>query len=298
MTVQEPHENPRTRQFPPAPEGFVPAEASDNELMAYGFPPRPDSDVHPELAEHWKQLMSRPMSAVPPQFAPMPGAVGEPPQAREATVGQGWAGSCVSPTAEGDTIAFVMGQWTVPHVVDPGARQDRNACATWIGIDKYPDILQAGTTQSVHRLDEPYGPGRSTFAWHQWWFREPPRPITTLTVSPGDTMFCMISVRSSVEADVFMLNATTDTYTAFPKKAPAGTSLVGDFAEWVLESPSDGSLGDLPKYGEVYFDWCVARTLGEPRHRALPGRPNPAGPPRSCFSAATARSWICIAAIS
>ena len=57
-----------------------------------------------------------------------------------------------------------------------------------------------------------------------------------------------------------MLNVTTSVYTAFIKHAPSCTRLVGNYAEWVLESPSDGSLGDLPKYGKVYFDWCIAGT--------------------------------------
>ncbi len=65
-----------------------------------------------------------------------------------------------------------------------------------------------------------------------------------------------------------MLNVTTSVYTSFIKHAPAGTRLVGDCAEWVLESPSDGSLGELPKYGEVYFDWCIAGTRD---HRLLLG---------------------------
>lgn len=259
-TPKEAHEALETQLFTPSPEGFIPVEASHRELEAYGFPPQPNEEAHPELYEHWKQIMSQPMSVIRPQFAAISGPTRGSRQAREATAGTGWAGSSVSPQ-EGDVIAFVSGQWTVPHVVDPGARQHRNACATWIGIDGGdPDILQAGTTQSVHPLNQPYGPGLPTFAWHQWYIREKPQAISNFPVSPGDIIYCVISVRSPTEGAVFMLNVTTGVYTSFIKHAPAGIRLVRNYAEWVLESPSDGSLGELPKYGEVYFDWCFAGT--------------------------------------
>jgi hypothetical protein len=58
-----------------------------------------------------------------------------------------------------------------------------------------------------------------------------------------------------------MVNTTTGTLTSFTKTAPAGVQLVGDTAEWILESPLvNGSLGELARYGEVYFDSMIAAT--------------------------------------
>lgn len=90
-TEKETHEALETQLFTPSPEGFIPAEASHRKLVAYGFPPQPDKEIHPELYEHWKQIMSQPMSVIRPQFAAIPGPTGGSRQVREATAGTGWA---------------------------------------------------------------------------------------------------------------------------------------------------------------------------------------------------------------
>jgi hypothetical protein len=40
------------RLFAPSPKDFDPIEASDRDLLVHGYPPRPDSSVHPELHDH------------------------------------------------------------------------------------------------------------------------------------------------------------------------------------------------------------------------------------------------------
>lgn len=48
-----------------------------------------------------------------------------------------------------------------------------------------------------------------------------------------------------------------------PPPAPKGLQLVGNTAEWIVESPVTGWLGPLSKFGLVYFDECVAGSGGE-----------------------------------
>jgi hypothetical protein len=175
--------------------------------------------------------------------------------------GLGWCGSIARPAngPKGDTVSFVSGQWTVPHIVFPGPGDC--ICACWVGIDganeDSNDILQAGTTQLlVNRFGFP--PEYLSFACFEW-FPALPVTITNFPVSPGDTMYCTICANSPTEAVVRLLNVTSGVATVFIKTAPDKIQLVGDTVEWILEAPIDANM-NLAKYGDVYFDSCIAGT--------------------------------------
>ncbi len=250
------------RRFKPAPKGFDPIAATDRKLLVHGYPARPDAERHPELLERWTQLVSRPWTVVEPQFATAKGAWSD--LRYELPVGTGWAGSTVFP-GQGDTVKWINGQWTVPHVVAPGPGDCM--CAEWIGIDgayggpsaHSDDILQAGTTQWI------VGGVPDSFAWCEWW-ADPPVTITNLPVSPGDTMHCMICVLTPTEGGVHLWNITTGAATSFiktPVNPNSGIRLVGNTAEWVLEDPVRDELASeryLAQFGDVYFDNCIAGT--------------------------------------
>ena len=51
---------PNVVVYPPAPAGFDPLTASDNDLKRYGFPPRPDAQKAPQAYRHWRALVSVP----------------------------------------------------------------------------------------------------------------------------------------------------------------------------------------------------------------------------------------------
>jgi hypothetical protein len=119
------------------------------------------------------------------------------------------------------------------------------------------DILQAGTTQLlVNRFGFP--PEYLSFACFEW-FPALPVTITNFPVSPGDTMYCTICANSPTEAVVRLLNVTSGVATVFIKTAPDKIQLVGDTVEWILEAPIDANM-NLAKYGDVYFDSCIAGT--------------------------------------
>lgn len=173
------------------------------------------------------------------------------------TAGMGWSGSILN-AVEGTAFTGLLGQWTVPDVVVPYGGEGLYACATWLGMDGGSgqalgsnDILQAGT----------------------------------VGVSPGGIIFCEICGSSPTVAGVYMVNSTTGVLTSFTKTAPAGVQLVGDTAEWILESPLvNSNLGELAQYGEVYFDSLLAATnapggpfSASPRaRRPAPNCPGPA----------------------
>jgi hypothetical protein len=250
------------RLFTPPPAGFDPIQATDRELLAHGYPARPDPQSLPGLHQHWTTVLSRPVSVITPQFAMMPGHAGR--RLRYAgTVGTGWAGSVFNVQDGGDPVTFVSGQWTVPAVVPPQGDHGLSACATWIGIDNAEsdsgDILQAGTTQQVT-----YGDGPVTFAWFEW-FPQDPVTVTNLDVSPGDVMYCVICVYSPTEAAVYLGNMTTGQLASFIKEAPENVTVSGNSAEWILECPEvdGGKFVILTKFGDVYFDNCIAGTSGQ-----------------------------------
>lgn len=58
-----------------------------------------------------------------------------------------------------------------------------------------------------------------------------------------------------------MSNITTRTATAFGTLAPGDGVVIGDTAEWILETNQwNGSSQVLAQFGDVYFDQCLAFT--------------------------------------
>ncbi len=260
------HEAFGVRLFKAPPKRFDPRMATDRELLVHGFPARPDPERHPKAYELWHQVLSRPVTVIQPQFELMSALPAPAP-----TSGDGWCGSTVT-APKGDSIQFVGGVWTVPNVVAPRGQNSVCGCAEWVGIDGYdelsPDIVQAGTTQLVIPV---FGQLlHQTFAWFEW-YPAPPVTVSNFPVSPGDVVGCVICVHTPTEVGVYMNNLTQGVLTSFIKTAPNGQQLVGNTAEWILESPVSGWLGPLCKFAVVYFDSCVAASAGRSGGRVFLG---------------------------
>jgi hypothetical protein len=260
------------RLFTLPPAGFDPVRASDRELLAHGYPARPDQQQQPELHQHWTAMLSRPMTVVTPQFDVMPDRLGGRRLKYADTVGLGWAGTSLIVPSGGDPVTFVSGQWTVPAVVPPEGDHGLSACATWIGIDgngeDSGDILQTGTTQQIT-----YGASQVTFAWFEW-FPASACTISNLDVSPGDVMYALICIYTSTEAAVYLGNMTTGKLVSFVKDGSSeGLSVAGASVEWILECPQqqNGDFAILTKFGDVYFDNCIAGTNGSDGPRTVLG---------------------------
>ncbi len=261
--VRRTYEELGVRLFTPAPEGFDPIVASAGELLRYGYPDRPDPQLHPQLHARWEEMMSAPFLVIEPQFVvprppePVPGPVrvGTSPYPATATSAN-WSGSVMYP-ADLDAVAAVAGQWTVPQVTEPQFGQPPYACATWVGIDGYSrdpasfmpsDLVQAGTTQEV---------GQRPFAWWQW--GKHPVNIGNLPVSTGDVIHCMLRVDSPGQVSFYLLNRTRQALVSFARTAPStGEQVAGGVADWILEQPVGA--GSLPDYGCVIFEGCYALT--------------------------------------
>jgi hypothetical protein len=254
------------RHFTAPPAGFDPLKAAPRELLIYGFPARPDPATSPQQYARWQAVFAKPLRRIEPTFVRRPDHVHgprrpAPDSAREAHAGVAdetsgnWSGS-VHYAAAGDSCTYVVGYWTVPDVVVSGSGDQY--CATWIGIDgdRSSDVLQVGTEQEI------IGGAHHTYVWWEW-YPQSEVAITNLAVSPGDVMYCLICVHSPTSAGFYIKNETTGDYVSFNQNAPAGTAVVGNCAEWIVEAPTiGGRQAALADYAEVFFDESTAGTRG------------------------------------
>jgi hypothetical protein len=101
---------------------------------------------------------------------------------------------------------------------------------------------------------------RTIYPWHEWypasWVE-----ITNLAISPGDMILMLIctSGAASTTATIYFGNYTSGVATSYQITAPSGTKLVGNSAEWIVETPRvNGVLTTMPDYGQVFFSVCEA----------------------------------------
>jgi hypothetical protein len=251
--------------FPKPPKDFDPLKADDKALARYGFPSRPSD---PKLAARWKEVMSRGVRFIEPQFRAMPYKRRRLPQATAAKHGVEntdiWSGAVVHAPA-GDSFRWVEGTWTVPNAYPPGNAQDFvwYSASTWVGIDGIDgsgDVLQAGCDSDVMRF---FGlTSRQLNPWWEW-FPAGSFWISNFTISQGDTVNCLICVTAGLktEATIYLYNLTSNIAAHFMATAPKGTSLVGNSAEWIVERLEiDTNTPELAQYGEVYFSEANAGT--------------------------------------
>ena len=252
------------RLFTDPPSGFDPLTAQPRELLAYGYPTRPDPDQYPELHALWVRRAGRRYTRIQPEFSRSDLAFGPIHGHRPATdpgvdydTSTNWAGSVVN--APSSTMCtWVQGQWTVPDTAVPPGRDPAGSyyAGAWVGIDgwdKSTDVLQAGTVSYV------YGGTKETLAWMEW-FPAHAVNLVNFPVSAGDTIYCLICANADLtSATVYFTNDNTSTLTSFDITAPAGSSLTGNCAEWIVEAPLVATRpSTLGSFGTVYFDEAQA----------------------------------------
>ncbi|RDI97314.1 hypothetical protein DVT68_16240 [Dyella solisilvae] len=258
-------ENLQVRTFPKPPKGFDPLKSDEKELARLGLPKRPSD---PRLAARWENVMTRGTRFITPQFRAMPYKQRRLPQLErgkhdvEST--DIWSGAVVHAPA-GDSFQWVEGTWTVPNAYPPANAQDGvwYSASTWVGIDGIDgsgDVLQAGCDSDVMTSG-----GNISRQLNPWWEWYPAGSywISNLPISPGDTVNCLICVSagSTTEATIFLYNVTSNVAAHFLATAPAGTELVGNSAEWVVERLEiDTNTPELAQYGEVFFSEANAET--------------------------------------
>ena len=251
----------KIRTFSPR-HGFDPLTASPRDLEEAGFPPRP---TDPALLARYKRFFNRTKGKfhpIEPTFRVDP-TLSTHTQ-KGSTMGAGpetsdnWSGGVVY-APSGQSFTWVQGDWVVPNVY-PTVQNQWEYCASWVGLDGdgSGDVCQAGMICSVYQSGNSVS--RTIYPWHEW-FPASWVVITNLAISPGDmvTMLICTNGAASTTATIYFGNHTSGVATSYQITAPSGTKLVGNSAEWIVETPRvNGVLSNMPDYGEVFFSTCQA----------------------------------------
>jgi hypothetical protein len=243
----------------PSTPGFDPTTASNQELIAHGYPPRPDRNTDPAGFDVWHRAISA--RRIMPDFKP--GRKVEAPLTRlQPATGQGtsWSGVVVTGTG----LNTMSGVWSVPTVHAPA-----NTCSspggywssTWVGFDgignNLTGLFQAGTDQFVCSNGSLVP---SYTVWALWY----PGPFTTalnnFPIAPGDAFYFSVSQVNATTGQVVVTNLTQEQGTSFQMTAPMGYTWGGTSAEWIFERPATGCPNcvpdPLPAFGAESF-WTM-----------------------------------------
>jgi Peptidase A4 family len=244
------------------PSGFDPLTASAQELAQAGFPPRP---TDPTLLARYQRFFNRTKSKfqyIEPTFRVDTTKTTHTNKGAKMGAGtetyDNWSGGVVY-APSGQSFKWVQGDWVIPDVY-PTAQNQWQYCANWVGLDGdgSGDVCQAGMICAVFQSGSSIT--RSFFPWHEWypsnWVE-----ITNLSISPGDLVSVLVCTQGagSTTATIYFGNQSSGVSTSYQITAPSGTKLVGNSAEWIVETPKvNGVLTDMPDYGQVFLSTCEA----------------------------------------
>jgi Peptidase A4 family len=272
--------------FTQPPAGFDPLAASQEELVAWGYPPRPGSGEGPKARARWSQEVSTPLRRVVPQLVrregvynrPLTGLkVTSPPSVFNAIAGTSfdWSGYILAPASGAQPFYSVTGRLTVPSVKQaPGTCSGGWDYSTeWVGIggafDSY--LLQAGSAANVfcdvgNNIPE-------YFPWIEWMpgaelvLYKNASTNTLYPFAPGDYLIVTVwatNFTSGVSTSGNLSFAdVTQGWTAsltFTAASLGGSEVTGQSAEWIVERTEvGGAFATLPDY--VANPWWFTKAL-------------------------------------
>jgi hypothetical protein len=255
------------------PAGFDPVTASDAQLDAYGFPPRPDASKAPAAYAQWQTVVTRPATRIVPQLVatnvvngPEKLATHGVPSATGAITGStsgNWSGYVISENSDPFKAkkTYIFATFTVP--VAQQAFGECSAAAVhsseWVGIDGSgsSDVLQAGIKAGATCKNKKTT--ASYAAWYEW-FPEDEIDIKNFDIYPGDIVYVYVWNTSTTEGHYYIEDATTDKVSSLAFKAPKNTTLKGNSAEWIVERPSIGGK-DATLANYVSQAWLACHVL-------------------------------------
>ncbi|MBV9324005.1 MAG: hypothetical protein JO352_09495 [Chloroflexi bacterium] len=265
-----PTNNPEIFAFPTPPKGFDPRGASDEDLAAFGIPPRPPI-IDKERYQRWVDMVGSIRTYVTPSF-------GTPTNIQFNNVAPNWSGTAVR--ASGKPFNMVWGAWVVPYV-DQSDPFQMSYSSEWVGLDGVDNkqVEQMGTIQVSDKL---FGDCKAIpctynyFAWVEL-FPDDIAPITSVPVNAWDTMYAFIWFNGELAPGrlyFYLANKTASVGTAFTLAATHGVP--GMSAEWIEERPTvNGHLPPLANFGSVTLTSMGFETADGANYAA---NQNPFGP--------------------
>jgi hypothetical protein len=271
---------------PAPPAGFTAATASDQQLAAYGFPPRPS--IGSSAYATWLKLVSPSITRIaspvftqtvlfngPAQNLSAKGSDVSNPSATTVNW-SGYAETYPAGTFTGNND-FVFAEYIVPKVQQAFGTCDGTwwYSSQWVGFDGAfisGDVLQAGTEADA------LCSGGTTFtfysAWYEWFPFGEVR-VSLPGLSGGDLVGTEVwYTTSSPHGHFYMVDYNTQTSVSGSFNPPAGTTYQGNTIEWVVERPSvSGGFANLSNYVSDAWNFAYGYAGGnyyEPSY-ALPG---------------------------
>jgi hypothetical protein len=257
-------------------EDFDPLNASDEDLADNGFPPRPDQVASPKAYASWAKAINASKTRIQPVLKQSNHFSGPAQLKRSGSASQNagaldsynWSGYLnLSGSSSYGTGSFY---YVYADFLVPVARQPFNVCTggwdysvSWVGIDGWnsADVLQAGFEADA------YCNGSTTSTYYSPWYEWFPNSwtnITNLSIAPGDEYFVEVWSTSSTQGYAYLVNENTDQAVEIGFKAPSGTTLKGNSAEWIVERPGiNGSLSTLTNYVDDPFWDAYAVTFSD-----------------------------------
>jgi hypothetical protein len=156
-------------------------------------------------------------------------------------VSTNWSGAVITATS-GESFSTVSAQWKVPTVGQvPIESVKTSDVAEWVGIDGYKsaDVCQAGIQETVHTSAKGHT-NVSCFAFDEWYpAASHSIPAAAFHVHPGDTINVTVETTGAgaTEATFIFDDVTTGKTYDTSLTAPGGTSLQGNSAEVIVETP-------------------------------------------------------------
>ena len=234
---------------------------SDEEVIAQGYPPRPDSIESPDAYAAWLEHVSRPMTILPPHSVSRADISHSTLGVTEGTSANNiWSGFVA--TGLKDSYGSIDGSWGVPFVsADPSGQPCYSS--VWVGLDGYglSDLVQAGTEQDAQYI-YPFGTATNYYLWTEV-LPNQPTAVEIFGVNSSDLMYVSLWVGDSTGKinpsggyAWFSIGDRTAGQ-GFHSSTPLGKGFgfKGSTAEWIVERPCLGNcktspiLPELANYG-------------------------------------------------
>jgi hypothetical protein len=240
-------------------------DLGNEDLIARGYPPRPDESNEPDEYRRWKNFVSEAFTHVEPHL--VPSDVSATPT-EVSTDDHHWAG-VVLPDVFDFTFQLVSAMWQAPNVT-PMVESVRHHCSVWVGIDgvNRDALVQGGT---AHECFQPSGSGvvSSHYAWTQLLpGQQYEQMVNNFPIRPNDSVSATVWLGSETSFSlsgpsgvVALLNETTRQATTVV--TPVGTAhFVGSDAEFIVERVGDIYLANFDFLN--FYNPVVQSTSGGP----------------------------------
>jgi hypothetical protein len=261
----------------PAIEGD-PMALSSHEIVARGYPPRPDPARAPQAYAHWARMVSHPFTLVRPGTTERSGVV----FGTGVLTGKNahWSGVRTRlPHIDTSQYYSVAASWQIPSIAAPPASLPVPAGfrwsvldSQWVGIDDVRDIEQAGTSVGgvsgvvfVDGRSFPY----SLVQYGIWTETYPARQfaVPNITPAPGDDVAIGVTIvnadgftqidggRLTAQDNVVLYEVYDFTQNAATfVRNPLPATFTGSQVEFIIERPGTFA---LPDFGATTMTGCA-----------------------------------------